>query len=161
MSEDKKHEKIVVLGAGESGTGAAVLGLKKGLDVFVSDNGEIKDKYKKLLENYRIEYEEGKHSPAKILSADEVIKSPGIPDDIEIIRKLKEKQIPVISEIEFAGRHTGAGKICVTGTNGKTTTTSLIFHMMKKAGLNVGMAGNTGNSLAMLVAWKEHDYHVM
>lgn len=161
MSEDKKHEKIVVLGAGESGTGAAVLGLKKGLDVFVSDNGEIKDKYKKLLENYRIEYEERKHSPAKILSADEVIKSPGIPDDIEIIRKLKEKQIPVISEIEFAGRYTGAGKICVTGSNGKTTTTSLIFHMMKKAGLNVGMAGNIGNSLALLVALKDHDYYVI
>ncbi|MCK4631278.1 MAG: UDP-N-acetylmuramoyl-L-alanine--D-glutamate ligase, partial [Bacteroidales bacterium] len=118
MSVDKKYKRIVVLGAGESGTGAAILGLKKGLDVFVSDNGKIKDKYKKVLDNYRIEYEEKGHSPGKILLADEVIKSPGIPDDIELIGKLKGKQTPVISEIEFAGRYTSATKICVTGSNG-------------------------------------------
>jgi len=161
MSVDRKNERIVVLGAGESGTGAAILGLKKGLDVFVSDNGKIKDKYKKLLDNYRIEYEEKGHSPGKILLADEVIKSPGIPDDIELIGKLKEKQTPVISEIEFAGRYTSATKICVTGSNGKTTTTSLIFHMMKKAGLDVGIAGNIGNSLAMQVAIEDHDHYVI
>jgi len=161
MSENNRHKKIVVLGAGESGTGAAILALKKGLYVFVSDNGKISDKYKKLLDNYQIEYEEKGHSQEKILLADEVIKSPGIPDDIELIIKLKEKQTPVISEIEFAGRYTDATKICITGSNGKTTTTSLIFHMMKKAGLNVGMAGNVGNSLAKQVAIEDHDYYVI
>jgi len=161
MSKNKRYEKIVVLGAGESGTGAAILAIEKGLDVFVSDNGKIKDKYKKLLDSYRIEYEEKGHSQKKILLADEVIKSPGIPDDIELISKLKKKQTPIISEIEFAGRYTRAVKICITGSNGKTTTTSLIFHMMKKAGLNVGMTGNVGNSLAKQVAIEDYDYYVI
>ena len=144
--------KIVVLGAGESGAGAAVLAKTKGFDTFVSDMSMIKDKYKALLNKYNISWEEGKHTEEMILDADEVIKSPGIPNDAPLILKLQEKGIHIISEIEFAGRYTDAKMVCITGSNGKTTTTSLIYHIFKRAGLNVGLAGNIGNRLALQVA---------
>ena len=153
--------KIVILGAGESGAGAAVLAKTKGFETFVSDMSTIKDKYKELLNKYEINWEEGKHTEELILDADEVIKSPGIPNDAPLILKLKEKGIPVISEIEFAGRYTNAKMVCITGSNGKTTTTSLIYHIFKSAGLNVGLAGNIGNSLALQVALEDHDYYVI
>ena len=145
-------KRIVVLGAAESGAGAAVLAKVKGFDVFVSDMSAIKDKYKQLLDKYHIEWEEGKHTEARILNADEVIKSPGIPEKAPMVQRLKERQIPIISEIEFAGRYTDAKMICITGSNGKTTTTSLIYHILKSAGYNVGLAGNIGSSLALQVA---------
>jgi UDP-N-acetylmuramoylalanine--D-glutamate ligase len=154
-------KKIVILGAGESGAGSAVLALKKGFDVFVSDKGPIKDTYKGILTEHRIEWEEGKHTEEKILAADEVIKSPGIKEDAPVILKVREKGIPVISEIEFAGRYANGKKICVTGSNGKTTVTNLIFHMLKKAGLNAAMTGNVGNSFAMAVAQGDYDYYVI
>jgi UDP-N-acetylmuramoylalanine--D-glutamate ligase (EC 6.3.2.9) len=153
--------RIVILGAGESGVGAAVLAQTKGFDVFVSDLGKISDKYKKALQEYKIDFEEGKHSEDKILSASEVVKSPGIPDTAPLIIRLKGKSIPVISEIEFAGRYTNAKMICITGSNGKTTTTLMLYHMLKKAGLNVGLAGNVGESLAWQVAEKNFDYYVV
>jgi len=153
--------KVVILGAGESGAGAAVLAKVKGFDTFVSDMSAIKSKYKDLLKQYDIVWEEGQHTENLILSADEVIKSPGIPNDAPIILKLKEQGIPVISEIEFAGRYTKAKMICITGSNGKTTTTSLIYHIFKSAGLNVGLAGNIGKSLALQVATEEHDYYII
>ena len=155
------RRKIVVLGAGESGTGAAVLAKVKGLDTFVSDAGSIKEQYKKRLDDYGIEWEEGGHTESRILEADEAVKSPGIPDDAPLVRKLREKGIPVVSEIEFAGRYTRAKMICITGSNGKTTTTSLTYHIFKSAGLNVGLAGNIGRSLAFQVATEEHDYYVI
>lgn len=154
-------KKIVVLGAGESGTGAAILAKKKGFEVFVSDMSEIKERYKSMLEKYDIAYEEKQHTEDAILSADEVIKSPGIPDTVPIIVKVKGRNIPVISEIEFAGRYTNAKMICITGSNGKTTTTSLIYHILKTAGYNVGLAGNIGNSLALQVAEEDHEYYVI
>jgi UDP-N-acetylmuramoylalanine--D-glutamate ligase len=155
-------KRIVVLGSGESGTGAAVLAKVKGFDVFVSDMGNIKENYKALLNKYGIAFEEGHpHSEELILNADEVIKSPGIPNDAPLILKLKEKNILVISEIEFAGRYTNAVMICVTGSNGKTTTTSLIYHIFKSAGKNVGLAGNIGKSLALQVATEHHDYYII
>lgn len=154
-------KRIVILGAGESGAGAAVLAKKKGFDTFVSDLSLIKDKYKHLLDNKGIVWEEGKHTEELILNADEVIKSPGIPNEAPIILRIKEKNIPVISEIEFAGRYTNAKLICITGSNGKTTTTSLIYHIFKKAGLNVGLAGNIGQSLAYQVAECDYDYYVI
>ena len=135
--------RIVVLGAGESGAGAAVLAKVKGFDTFVSDMSAIKDKYKELLNKHGITWEEGQHTEELILNADEVVKSPGIPNDAPLILKLKEKGISIISEIEFAGRYTNAKMICITGSNGKTTTTSLIYHIFKSAGLNVGLAGTT------------------
>lgn len=153
--------KIVVLGAGESGAGAAVLAKMKGFDTFVSDMSAIKDKYKKLLDSHSIAWEEGQHTESLILNADEVIKSPGIPNDAPLILKLKEQGTPIISEIEFAGRYTDAKMICITGSNGKTTTTSLIYHIFKSAGLNVGLAGNIGNSLALQVALEKHDYYII
>ena len=153
--------KIVVLGAGESGAGAAVLAKTKGFDTFVSDMSMIKDKYKALLNEYNISWEEGKHTEEMILDADEVIKSPGIPNDAPLILKLQEKGIHIISEIEFAGRYTDAKMVCITGSNGKTTTTSLIYHIFKSAGLNVGLAGNIGNSLALQVATENYDYYVI
>ena len=153
--------KIVVLGAGESGAGAAVLAKTKGFDTFVSDMSMIKDKYKALLNKYNISWEEGKHTEEMILDADEVIKSPGIPNDAPLILKLQEKGIHIISEIEFAGRYTDAKMVCITGSNGKTTTTSLIYHIFKSAGLNVGLAGNIGNSLALQVATENYDYYVI
>lgn len=154
-------KRIVVLGAAESGAGAAVLAKKKGFDVFVSDMSTIKDKYKELLNSHGIVWEEGRHTEELILNADEVIKSPGIPENAPMILKLKEKKIPIISEIEFAGRYTHAKMICITGSNGKTTTTSLIYHILKNAGYNVGLAGNIGRSLALQVAEEEHDYYVI
>ena len=131
------QKRMVILGGGESGTGAAVLANGKGFDVFLSDFGEIKPKYKKLLEKNKISWEEKQHTEALILNADEIIKSPGIPDKLPIVKKIKAKKIPVISEIEFAGRYTNAIKICITGSNGKTTTTLLTYHLFKKAGLKI------------------------
>ena len=153
--------RVVILGAGESGAGAAVLAQKKGFDTFVSDMSLIKDKYKAMLSERGIQWEEGKHTEELILNADEVIKSPGIPNDAPIILKLKNQGTPIISEIEFAGRYTNAKMICITGSNGKTTTTSLIYHIFKKAGLNVGLAGNIGQSLAYQVAECNYDYYVI
>ena len=154
-------KRIVVLGAGESGAGAAVLAKQQGFDVFVSDLSEIKENYKELLNQYQIEWEEKQHTEALILNADEVIKSPGIPDKAPIIKNLKEKNIPIISEIEFAGRFTNAKMICITGSNGKTTTTMLTYHILKNAGYNVGLAGNVGQSLAYQVATSSRDYYVV
>ncbi len=154
-------KRIVILGAGESGAGAAVLAKKQGSDTFVSDMSQIKDKYKKMLDERDIPWEEGHHTESLILNADEVIKSPGIPNDAPLILKLKEQGTPIISEIEFAGRYTQAKMICITGSNGKTTTTSLIYHIFKKAGLNVGLAGNIGQSLAFQVAECNYDYYVI
>ena len=153
--------KIVILGAGESGAGAAVLAKKQGFEVFVSDMSAIKDKYKKLMDDHQIAWEEGQHTESKILDADEVIKSPGIPDTAPMIVKIKEKGIGIISEIEFAGRYTQSKMICITGSNGKTTTTSLIYHIFKNAGYDVGLAGNIGNSLALQVAEEPHEYYVI
>jgi UDP-N-acetylmuramoylalanine--D-glutamate ligase len=152
---------LVVLGAGESGVGAAILAQQKGWKVFVSDLSQIKKEYKDELNNHSIQWEEGQHTKDKILSADEVVKSPGIADKVALICELKEKGIPVISEIEFAGRYTQAKMICITGSNGKTTTTMLTYHMFKQAGLNVGLAGNVGRSLARQVAENEFDYYVI
>lgn len=154
-------KRIVVLGAGESGVGAAILAQKKGFEVFVSDMSMIKDKYKNMLVERGIEWEEGQHTESLILNADEAIKSPGIPNNAPMIVKLKDLGVPVISEIEFAGRYTNAQMICITGSNGKTTTTSLIYHIFKKAGLNVGLAGNIGRSLALQVAECNYDYYVI
>ena len=154
-------KRIVVLGAAESGAGAAVLAKKEGFDVFVSDMSTIKDKYKELLNNHEIVWEEGHHTEELILNADEIIKSPGIPENAPMILRIKEKNIPIISEIEFAGRYTDAKMICITGSNGKTTTTSLIYHILKHAGYNVGLAGNIGKSLALQVAEEQHDYYVI
>ncbi|MDR2804574.1 MAG: UDP-N-acetylmuramoyl-L-alanine--D-glutamate ligase [Dysgonamonadaceae bacterium] len=153
--------RIVILGGGESGVGAAVLAKKQGFDVFLSDSSEIKPKYRDVLEKYGIAYEENQHTEEKIINAGEVVKSPGIPDKIAIIRTIKEKKIPIISEIEFAGRYTQAKMIAITGSNGKTTTTTLIHHILKNAGFNVGLAGNVGNSLALQVAEQNHDYYVI
>lgn len=154
-------KRIVVLGAGESGAGAAVLAKQKGFDVFVSDMSKIKDKYKKLLDDHQIEWEEEEHTEEKILNADEVVKSPGIPKESPIVQKLMGKGIHIISEIEFAGRYTRSKMICITGSNGKTTTTSLIYHIFKAAGYDVGLAGNIGNSLALQVAEDPHDYYII
>ena len=153
--------KIVVLGAAESGAGAAVLAKKEGFEVFVSDMGTIKDKYKKLLDDHHIEWEEGHHTEERILDADEVVKSPGIPDEAPLVQKLIARGTHIISEIEFAGRYTHSKMICITGSNGKTTTTSLIFHIFKNAGYDVGLAGNIGRSLALQVAEDPHDYYVI
>lgn len=161
MNEKMEQKRIVVLGAGESGAGAAVLAKVKGFDVFVSDMSKIGDKYKELLNRYEIAWEEGAHTEALILNADEVVKSPGIPDKAPIIQALKRKAIPIISEIEFAGRYTQAKMICITGSNGKTTTTLLTYHILKDAGLNVGLAGNVGKSLALQVATENFDYYVI
>ena len=155
------NKKIVILGAGESGVGSAILAKVKGFDVFVSDFGAIKVKYIDLLQKYDIEFEQNKHTESKILNADLVIKSPGIPDKAELIIKLDKKRIPVISEIEFAGEYTTAKKICITGSNGKTTTTLLTYHILKNAGLNVGLAGNVGKSFAMQVALENFDFYVI
>lgn len=162
---------IAVLGAKESGTGAAVLAKQNGYEVFVSDRGKIEEKYKKVLLQNEIEFEEGKHSEDLILSADEVIKSPGIPDDAGMVVKIKQKKIPIISEIEFAGRYAGGKIIGITGSAGKTTTTLLIYHILKRAGLDVALAGNIGNvtfmggqtggCLASVVAAGKHDYYVV
>jgi len=154
-------EKIVILGGGESGVGAAILAQAKGFDVFLSEKGILKDKYKEELNRYNIPFEEGGHTPAIIFSADEIIKSPGIPNTIPLLQDAVKRGIRVISEIEFAGRYTFAKKICITGSNGKTTTTSLIFHILKSAGLNVGLGGNIGESFARQVANERFDYYVL
>jgi UDP-N-acetylmuramoylalanine--D-glutamate ligase len=154
-------KKIVILGAGESGAGSAVLAKKRGFDVFVSDIGEIKEKYREILDSHKIRWEQGSHSEDEIMSADEVIKSPGIKEDTPVVVRLREKGIQVISEIEFAGRYVKGLKICVTGSNGKTTVTSLIYHLLKKAGKNVAMTGNVGNSFALAVADGLYDYYVI
>ena len=154
-------KRLVILGGGESGVGSAVLGKKHGFDVFLSDKGKIKDKYKEVLLKYKVKWEEEKHSEELILNADEVIKSPGITDKAELIKAIRKKGIPVVSEIEFAGRYTKAKKICITGSNGKTTTTMLTYHILKKAGMNVGLGGNVGKSFAMQVAENDFDSYVL
>src|SRR6478736_3232112 len=154
-------KRVVILGAGESGTGAALLAKVKGMEVFVSDQGLLKEKYKNDLGANKIEYEEGKHSEDKVLSADLIIKSPGIPDKAEIIKKAKAKEIEIIDELEFAFRYLTGKVIAITGTNGKTTTTLLTYHLMKSAGLKVALAGNVGESLARKVAFENHDWYVV
>ncbi|PWA06495.1 UDP-N-acetylmuramoyl-L-alanine--D-glutamate ligase [Flavobacterium psychrotolerans] len=154
-------QRLVILGGGESGVGTAILGKQKGYDVFVSDYGKIKDNYKEVLANNGIQWEEETHTENKILNADIVMKSPGIPDKAPIVKKLLEKKIPVISEIEFAAPFTKAITIGITGSNGKTTTTMLTYHLLKSAGLNVGLAGNIGKSFAQQVAEEQYDYYVL
>ncbi len=159
--ETTKQKRLVVLGAGESGTGAAVLAKDKGLDVFLSDSGKIAPKYRKILTDENISFEDGAHSLDRILNADEIVKSPGIPLDAPVILEVKKKNIPIISEIEFAGRYTDAKMVCITGSNGKTTTTMLIHHILTHAGIDAGLAGNVGNSLAWQVARQPHDVYVV
>ncbi len=154
-------KRIVILGAAESGVGAAILAQKEGFDVFVSDMGEIKDKYKKTLDEHNIRWEEKQHTPELILNADEIIKSPGIPKEAPMVQKAIAKGIGIISEIEFAGRYTHSKMICITGSNGKTTTTSLIYHIFKSAGYDAGLAGNIGRSLALQVAEDPHEYYII
>lgn len=161
MKATSNKKLLVVLGAGESGVGTAVLGIKMGFDVFVSDQGSIKEKYKRELLNHHIEFEENQHTTKRILAADEVVKSPGIPDKSELVQALMKKGKSVISEIEFAARYTHATLIGITGTNGKTTTTLLTYHILSKAGLNVGLAGNVGKSFARQVAESNFDYYVL
>ncbi len=156
-----KGKRLVVLGAGESGAGAAILGVAKGMDVFVSDMGEIPARYRELLDARAIPYESGRHTPEEILSADVVVKSPGIPPTAPIVRAVAAKGIPVVSEIEFAGWFTDSRMVCITGSNGKTTTTMLIYHILRKAGLDAGLAGNVGMSLARQVAEEPHDIYVI
>lgn len=154
-------QKLVILGGGESGAGAAVLGKVKGFDTFLSDAGSIKPQYIALLEKHGIEYEQGGHTEERLLDADIVVKSPGIPLTAPLVKKFIEKGTPVISEIEFAGRYTDAKMVCITGSNGKTTTTLLTYHILRSAGLNVGLAGNVGKSLALQVALENHDIYVI
>ncbi len=154
-------KRLVVLGGGESGVGTAILGIKEGFQVFVSDKGPVKEKYKEVLEHYKIEWEELQHTEDKILNADVVMKSPGIPDSVPLVVALKERGVPVVSEIEFATRYTQATIVGITGSNGKTTTTMLTNHIFKEAGLDVGMAGNIGDSYAKMVAERDHDYYVL
>ena len=153
--------RIVVLGGGESGTGAAVLAKAKGFDVFLSDKGKLDGKYVDILNEWKIPFEEGRHTEELILNADEVIKSPGIPSGAPMVKKVTDAGINVISEIEFAGRYDTAKKICITGSNGKTTTTSLIYYLLQQAGLNVGLGGNIGKSYAYQVATSSHDIYVL
>jgi len=154
-------KRIVILGGGESGTGAAILAKTKGFEVFVSDLSGIQPKYKALLDAHRIAWEENRHTEKIVLQADEIIKSPGIPDKAPIIQFIITQKIPIISEIEFAGRYTNSPMICITGSNGKTTTTMLTYHILKQADIDVGLAGNVGNSLALQVAESPHDYYVI
>lgn len=154
-------EKLVVLGGGESGVGAAILGKTKGMEVFLSDSGTLHADYRETLEKEGIDYEEGGHTEERLLDADLVVKSPGIPPYAPLVKKFTEKGTPVISEIEFAGRYTDAKMVCITGSNGKTTTTLLTYHILKAAGLNVGLAGNVGKSMALQVAREHHDVYVI
>ena len=156
-----KTKKLVVLGGGESGVGAAILAKEKGMEVFLSDMGKIAPKYKQALDEANIPWEEGTHTESMILDADEVVKSPGIPPTTPLMQKIASKNIPVISEIELAGRYTDAKMVCITGSNGKTTTTMLTYHILKNAGVNVGLAGNVGHSLALQVAHEKHDVYVV
>jgi len=153
--------RVVVLGGGESGVGSAVLAKVKGFDVFLSDMGTISGKYIDMLNEWNIPFEQGGHTEELILNADEVIKSPGIPSTAAMIRKIEDKGIGIISEIEFAGRYDTARKVCITGSNGKTTTTSLIYHLLKQAGMNVGLGGNIGKSYAYQVATENFDIYVL
>ena len=153
--------RIVVLGGGESGVGSAVLAKVKGFDVFLSDMGKLSEKYSAMLKEWDIPFEQGQHTEDLILNADEVIKSPGIPETAPMVQKVLDKGIGVISEIEFAGRYDSAKKVCITGSNGKTTTTSLIYHLLQQAGLNVGLGGNIGKSYAYQVATEQHDIYVL
>jgi len=153
--------RLVILGGGESGVGTAILGKKEGIEVFVSDKGEIKEKYKEVLEHFGIEWESGTHTESKILNADVVMKSPGIPDKVPLVKQLVAKGIPVISEIEFASKYTDATLVGITGSNGKTTTTMMTYHLLKEGGLNVGMAGNIGDSYAKMVAERDFDQYVL
>jgi UDP-N-acetylmuramoylalanine--D-glutamate ligase len=153
--------RIVVLGGGESGVGAAVLAKVKGFDVFLSDKGKIAEAYAKTLEDWKIPFEQGHHTEELILNADEIVKSPGIPSTAPMVVKAESLGIPIISEIEFASRYDSAKKICVTGSNGKTTTTSLVYHVLRQAGLNVGLGGNIGKSYALQVATEHYDYYVL
>lgn len=153
--------RIVVLGGGESGVGSAVLAKVKGFDVFLSDMGKLSEKYSSMLKEWDIPFEQGQHTEDLILNADEVIKSPGIPETAPMVQKVLDKGIGVISEIEFAGRYDSAKKVCITGSNGKTTTTSLIYHLLQQAGLNVGLGGNIGKSYAYQVATEQHDIYVL
>ena len=153
--------RVVVLGGGESGIGSAVLAKVKGFDVFLSDMGKIADKYVEMLNEWNIPFEQGGHTEELILNADEVIKSPGIPSTAAMVKKIEDKGIGIISEIEFAGRYDSAKKVCITGSNGKTTTTSLIYHLLKQAGLNVGLGGNIGKSYAYQVATEQFDIYVL
>lgn len=171
MNRDKKHEdaqvplsrdrRLVVLGGGESGVGAAILGKQKGFNVFLSDKGKIKEKYKKVLLQNEVEFEENQHTESKIFVADIVVKSPGMPDKVPMIQKLVKKEIRVISEIEFASKFTGATIIGITGSNGKTTTTMLTYHILKYAGFNVGMGGNIGDSFAKQIAKESYGIYVL
>ncbi|MDR1591310.1 MAG: UDP-N-acetylmuramoyl-L-alanine--D-glutamate ligase [Prevotellaceae bacterium] len=154
-------KKLIILGGGESGVGSAILGQKQGYAVFLSDKGTIQPHYKAMLDTHNIAYEEHQHTESRILDADEVVKSPGIPDAADIVSKLREQGTPVISEIEFASRYTDAKKICITGSNGKTTTTMLTYFILKSEGLNVGLAGNVGRSFALQVAECNYDYYVI
>ena len=154
-------KRLVVLGGGESGVGAAILGKMKGWDVFLSDMGSIAPRYRGMLDAEGIAWEDGRHTRELIINADEVVKSPGIPPTAPIVREIRTKNIPVISEIEFAGRYTDAKMVCITGSNGKTTTTLLTYHILKQAGINVGLAGNVGRSLALQVARESHDVYVI
>lgn len=154
--------KLVVLGAAESGIGAAILARKQGYEVFVSDNGSIREQFKATLEACGLPYEEGGHTESRLAEADVIVKSPGIPDTAPAIQALRSKGTPILSEIEFAGRYLGASRtICITGSNGKTTTTSLIYHILQKAGFDVGLAGNIGHSLALQVAETPHEWYVV
>ena len=155
------QNRIVILGGGESGVGAAILAKDKGFDVFLSDSGSIPAHYKEQLDKEGIPYEEGGHTESLILNASEVVKSPGIPPTAPLMQKITAFGIPVISEIEFAGRFTDAKMVCITGSNGKTTTTLLTYHILKNAGINVGLAGNVGKSLALQVARDPHDVYVI
>ena len=159
MSKFGKH--IVVLGAGESGVGAAILAKKEGYSVFVSDKGTIAEKYKKVLEHFGIDWEEGQHTESKILNADVVMKSPGIPETVPLVKKVRKKKIPIVSEIEFAYPYCDGKIIGITGSNGKTTTTHLTYHIFKTAGYNVGMAGNVGISFAYMLATDPKDYYIL
>lgn len=154
-------KRLVILGAGESGTGTAILAKKQGLEVFVSDIGSIADRYKEELNEWGIAWEEGTHTESLIMNADEIVKSPGIPDKVPTVAQARKLGIPIISEIEFAGRYTSATMICISGTNGKTTTTSLIYHILSQSGLNAGLGGNIGKSFARQVATEHHDYYVL
>ncbi len=153
--------KIVVIGSGESGTGAAVLAKMNGHEVLVSDFGQIPKKYRELLIKHEIDFEQGGHTMQTVLRADEIIKSPGVPDTVPVIQAALSANIPIISEIEFAGRYTNAKMICITGSNGKTTTSLWTYHILKHAGLNVGLGGNVGKSMAMQVAFENYDYYVL
>lgn len=154
-------KRLVILGGGESGVGAAILGKDKGMDVFLSDSGSLSDHYRRVLDEEGIPYEEGTHTLERILTADEVVKSPGIPPTAPVVKEIVAKGIPVISEIELAGRYTDARMVCITGSNGKTTTTLLTYHILKSAGVDAGLAGNVGQSLALQVARDDHDVYVI